>query len=318
MQFGLATQAALRKLLIFNCNMHTQPLPQNATLTNKWITLTECPRDAMQGWPTQISTSHKIIYLNALIAAQLDILDCGSFVSAKAIPQMADTAEVLKSIDTSNLNSKLLAIVANERGATEAAPFEMLSYLGFPFSIAPTFQLKNTNKTISQSLQTLEAIQTICVNNNKALVVYISMAFGNPYGDAYNYDVVINYLNKIIDLGVKDIRLADTVGLATEAQVKDLTQLAIKASANKAAIGLHLHGTAKNSSQKILAGLQAGCLRFDAAIGGFGGCPLAGTNLVGNIDTLLFLNLIEQENYYCQYHKTNLLKAKHIATEIFI
>lgn len=295
-----------------------QPLlPNNTTIPTR-LTLTECPRDAMQGWPNIITTANKVAYLNALIKSEIDIIDCGSFVSAKAIPQMADTAEVLNRIDTSYLKSGLLVIVANERGALQATQFKAITHIGFPFSISETFQLKNTNKTLAQSMELIIAIQKICIAANKKLVIYISMAFGNPYGNVYNHNILLYWLKKMEDEQVLDIRLSDTVGLATAQNVKNTTQQVINNYSNKTAIGLHLHGTKVNTVSKIMAGLQAGCLRFDAAIGGIGGCPLAGTSLVGNIDTQLFLNTITMQGYYCNYNKTNFNTALNMAKNIFI
>ncbi len=296
----------------------SSPIPNiNMSNSPKWIILTECPRDAMQGWSRQIPTAEKINYLNALLQTEIDILDCGSFVSPKAIPQMADTKAVLEKLDIENKRSKLLVIVANERGALEAVQHEKISYIGFPFSIAETFQQKNTNSTIEESVLLVARIQNLCIQHNKILVIYISMAFGNPYGNAWSETIVQQWVSKFCQMGITDIRLADTVGLATPEQVHSVTTLALQETNTKVNIGLHLHAEKANAMLKIKAGLAAGCIRFDTSIQGIGGCPLSGTDLIGNIDTQQFLDIMQQEKYHVHINKLAFQKASQIAIDLF-
>ncbi len=248
------------------------------------VALVECPRDAMQGWPHIIPTATKIAYLNALLRVGFDTLDFGSFVSPLAIPQMADTAEVLAGLRTDGTATRLLAIVANFRGAREAAAHESIKYIGFPFSVSETFQLRNTNKTIDGSFATVEEIQELCEKMEKELVVYLSMGFGNPYGDPWSEEMVFEWAEALSQLGVRTLSLADTVGLATPGQVFSLTDYLVRQLAGHN-IGVHLHSTPHHRMAKIDAALQAGCRRFDGALKGIGGCPMADDELVGNMDT---------------------------------
>ena len=225
------------------------------------IKLIECPRDAMQGWPHFIATEKKIGYINALLKVGFDTIDFGSFVSPKAIPQMADTREVIVNLEWGMSRTRLLAIVANLRGAAEAVVYDQIHFLGFPFSVSETFQQRNTNSTIEESLVRTEDIQELCVKNNKELVVYISMAFGNPYGDAWSEEIVFSWVNKMVELGVKTISLADTVGLASPEQVFSMTNYLVK-QLPEHEIGVHLHSTATNWQAKIEAAVSAGCKRF--------------------------------------------------------
>lgn len=283
----------------------------------KNIRLIECPRDAMQGWHSIISTEKKIEYLNCILKVGFDTIDFGSFVSAKAIPQMADTAEVASKLDLSASKSKLLAIVANERGATEACGFDNIHYLGFPFSISETFQLRNTNAGIMQSLQRVETIKELCVKNKKELVVYISMAFGNPYNDDYDETIVYKWVNEMVSLGIKTISLADTVGLASAEQVGSITKYLVS-SLPQTDIGVHLHSTALNWKAKAAAALEAGCTRFDGALKGIGGCPMAGDDLVGNMDTELMIPYFKEEGLLPALDMEALQKCSAMAAEIFI
>lgn len=246
------------------------------------VSLVECPRDAMQGWPVIIPTEKKIEYLNALLKVGFHTLDFGSFVSPKAIPQMADTAKVLEGLESST--TRLLAIIANFRGAEQAAQFDQVSYLGFPFSVSETFQLRNANKTVNGSLATVEEIQDLCVKRQKELVVYLSMGFGNPYGDPWSEEIVFEWAETISRLGVRILSIADTVGLATPEQVFSVTDYLVR-QLPECTIGVHLHSTHTHWQAKIDAALQAGCRRFDGALNGIGGCPMAGDHLVGNMDT---------------------------------
>lgn len=246
--------------------------------------LVECPRDAMQGWSNFIPTADKINYLNALLKVGFDVLDFGSFVSAKAIPQLADTKEVIPGLDMSSTKTKLLAIIANTRGAEDAVQYDEIAYLGFPFSISETFQLRNTNKTIAQSLTQVEEIQNLCVSKGKELVIYISMGFGNPYGDPYNADVAINWVGKLAALGIKTIAMADTVGVAQPDNISYIFNDLIP-EFKDINIGAHFHSAPDKWEEKMEAAYKAGCLRYDSALKGIGGCPMAEDKLVGNMAT---------------------------------
>lgn len=244
----------------------------------------ECPRDAMQGIKELIPTEVKAKYINTLLKVGFDTIDFGSFVSPKAIPQMHDTAAVLDQLDLSTSKSKLLAIIANTRGAEDACSFEQIRYLGFPFSISETFQQRNANSSIIESLVRVEEIQNLCIKHNKDLVVYISMAFGNPYGDEYNSEIVINWAKKLSYLGIKIIALSDTIGVSNKDNISHLFSTMIPEFKN-VEIGAHLHSTKESSLEKIEAAYKNGCQRFDVAIHGFGGCPMAKDDLTGNLAT---------------------------------
>ena len=256
---------------------------------NNKIHLVECPRDAMQGWKKIIPTDQKVEYINSLLKVGFDTIDFGSFVSPKAIPQMADTKDVISQLDIYNSSTKLLAIVANLRGAEEAAAYDEITYIGFPFSISETFQRRNANSSLNESLELVERINNICSARNKQAVIYISMAFGNPYNDKYNIDIVCAWVKKIADLNVKIISLADTVGLAEPSQITSALNL-LTPIYPEVSFGLHLHSTKANWRVKLDAGLKAGCTRFDGALRGIGGCPMANDELVGNMDTELMIN----------------------------
>jgi hydroxymethylglutaryl-CoA lyase len=254
----------------------------------------ECPRDAMQGMEQFIPTTEKIRYINQLLKVGFDTIDFGSFVSAKAIPQLRDTTEVLAGLDLSNTRSKLLAIVANTRGAQDAAQFAEIHYLGFPLSISETFQQRNTNKSIVEALNTLTEIQNICVSKSKKLVVYISMGFGNPYGDPYDVEVVGKFVEILTALDVSIVSLADTIGVSTPEQIQYLFK-SLSAAFPTIELGAHLHSTPQTAVEKIEAAYQAGCNRFDGAIKGFGGCPMAKDDLVGNLATEVILEYLQQQ-----------------------
>jgi len=289
-------------------NIHHSPLTTH---------LVECPRDAMQGWKNFIPTIKKIEYLNALLKVGFDTLDFGSFVSPKAIPQLADTKEVIGNLQLTNTTTKLLAIIANERGATDAVLYDEISYLGFPFSVSETFQQRNTNSSIEESLNRVEEIQNLCIKNKKDLVVYISMGFGNPYGDVYNEEIVFNWVDKLVAMDIKTISLADTVGIATPTQVQMVTKQLIQ-TLPQIQIGVHLHSTATNWKVKADAALEAGCLRFDGALKGIGGCPMADDELVGNMDTELMIPYFQQLNLLKPLDEDALQYASKLASEIFI
>ncbi|MGG9971719.1 hydroxymethylglutaryl-CoA lyase [Ferruginibacter sp. SUN002] len=281
------------------------------------IRLVECPRDAMQGWKTFIPTPKKIEYINALLKVGFDTIDFGSFVSPKAIPQMADTKDVIGKLQLTNSKSKLLAIVANERGAEEAVVYDEISYVGFPFSISETFQKRNTNSTIIESLGRVEAIQDLCIKNKKELVVYLSMGFGNPYGDIYNEDIVMQWTEKIIAMGIGIVSIADTVGIATSTQVYSLlSKLAPNFSNTQ--IGVHLHSTNLNWKAKVDAAVQAGCKRFDGALKGIGGCPMANDELVGNMDTELMVPYFKEKNLLNGLDMNALKESSNLASQIFV
>ena len=238
----------------------------------------------MQGWKTFIPTEKKIEYINSLLKVGFDTIDFGSFVSPKAIPQMSDTKEVLKGLKVESSKTKLLAIIANTRGAEEAVAYEQINFLGFPFSISPTFQQRNTNSTIEESLVRVDEIQNLCLQHNKQLVLYLSMAFGNPYGDEYSEEILLKWADEMVKREIKIISLADTVGVATPQQIS----IALNALVPKYAhiqFGVHLHSTEQNWKAKINAAYEAGCKRFDGALKGIGGCPMANDDLVGNMDT---------------------------------
>ena len=281
------------------------------------IKLVECPRDAMQGWKTIIPTEKKIAYLESLLKVGFHTLDCGSFVSAKAIPQMADTKEVIGNLDMKDTNTKLLCIVANERGAEEAIHFKNISYLGFPFSVSPTFQMRNTNSSMEESWQRVQQIQKLCMQHGKELVIYISMGFGNPYGDEYNESVVREWVDKMVDIGVQTISIADTVGLATSQQVGQILGELIPRY-KEAEIGVHLHSTPLNWQQKLDAAIAAGCLRFDGALKGIGGCPMANDELVGNMNTELMISYFQNKQLLPAINEKALEEALLIAADIFV
>jgi hydroxymethylglutaryl-CoA lyase len=258
------------------------------------LQLIECPRDAMQGIHTFIETEKKIAYINSLMKCGFDTLDFGSFVSPKAIPQLKDTAEVLEHLDLSSSNTQLLAIIANVRGAEDALNFEEIDYLGYPFSISETFQKRNTNATIQESLARVEEIQSLCVKKRKQLVVYISMAFGNPYGDPWNAEVVIEWTKRLSAMGIKIIALADTIGVSNKENITSLFSSVIPEFPHLT-IGAHLHTTPDTWKEKMEAAWNSGCRRFDSAIKGFGGCPMATDKLTGNMPTEKVLEFLAEK-----------------------
>lgn len=262
----------------------------------KKIKIIECPRDAMQGITGFIPTKKKIEYINALLHVGFDTIDFGSFVSPKAIPQMSDTPEVLKSIDLKGTSTKLLAIVANQRGAETAAESEKIAYIGYPFSISETFQLRNTNATITESLERVRDIINICTQNNKELVIYISMGFGNPYGDQWSVQICQKWVDILADLGVSIMALSDTIGVATPESIAYLFKHLIPPHP-EVEFGAHLHTQPHNWKPKIMAALESGCTRFDAAIGGYGGCPMAKDELTGNMATENILSVTNEMHF---------------------
>ncbi|MCA6373946.1 MAG: hydroxymethylglutaryl-CoA lyase [Cytophagales bacterium] len=254
----------------------------------------ECPRDAMQGLSVFIPTERKVAYLSQLLKIGFDTVDFGSFVSPKAIPQLRDTAEVLSKLDLTNTKSKLLAIVANTRGAREAAEYQSISYLGFPLSISETFQRRNTNKSIADALLTVQEIQEICIWKNKELVTYISMGFGNPYGDPYDTGIVEQFSELLNAMNVRIISLADTIGVSKPDQIQMLFGGLTK-KYPKIEFGVHLHSNPATAIEKIAAAYASGCQRFDGAIKGFGGCPMADDELIGNLATETILSFLDSK-----------------------
>lgn len=282
---------------------------------NTTVRLVECPRDAMQGWKTIIPTNIKVDYLSSLLRVGFDTIDCGSFVSPKAIPQMADTREVLNLLDKTG-PSKLLAIVANLRGAEEASSHEKIDVIGFPFSVSETFQQRNANSSISEAFEKLKQIREVSEKNKKELVVYLSMGFGNPYGDPWNKEILLEWADKIKALGVEIISLADTVGAATPEMILDLCPALIhEIGADK--FGLHLHSTPDSWHAKVQAAFEAGCTRFDGAILGVGGCPMASDDLTGNLDTLNLIGYFTSRNSLQRINHLMLKKCVDKAAEIF-
>jgi len=270
----------------------------------------------MQGLEKFIPTEDKIRYINQLLKVGFDTIDFGSFVSPKAIPQLRDTKEVLEQLDWKNSRSKLLAIVANTRGAEDAALHEGVTYLGFPLSISETFQQRNTNKSIAEALITIEAIQDICLRSNKKLVTYISMGFGNPYGDPYDVALVSQFVDIMVTLGSSVISLADTIGVSKPDTITNLFTSLSKQYPH-VEIGVHLHSNPVTAVEKIEAAIQAGCKRFDGAIRGFGGCPMAEDDLVGNLATETIVTCLEEKGVRVGLDRTALAEAMKMADEIF-
>jgi hydroxymethylglutaryl-CoA lyase len=280
------------------------------------IKLIECPRDAMQGIPEFIDTAIKAAYINQLLEVGFDTIDFGSFVSPKSIPQMRDTAEVLSLLDLHHSKSKLLAIVANVRGAEEALSFPEIDYLGFPLSLSETFQQRNTNASIAEALNSVEEIQNHCEISGKTLVTYLSMGFGNPYGDPYSPELVAEFAEKLEQLGVKIISLSDTIGVATPELITSLFDVNVS-SFPAIEFGAHLHSTKETIADKVLAGLKGGCMRFDGALKGYGGCPMAKDELVGNMATELMIETLEHAGGNLNLNKTELSEAMKLANYVF-
>jgi hydroxymethylglutaryl-CoA lyase len=255
----------------------------------------ECPRDAMQGLHDFIPTETKINYINQLLKVGFDTIDFGSFVSPKAIPQMRDTAEVLSALDLSSTKSKLLAIIANVRGAKDASQFDEINYLGYPLSLSETFQQRNTNRTVDDAFNDLSEIQELADDYEKTLVVYLSMGFGNPYGDPYEMDYVGEFVDRLDSMEVSIISLADTIGVSNPQNITTLFETIIPKFPH-IEIGAHLHTTPETTIEKIEAAYQAGCRRIDGAIMGFGGCPMATDDLTGNMATERILDYLKSEN----------------------
>ncbi len=280
------------------------------------VKLIECPRDAMQGIKTFIPTEVKVNYLQALLRVGFDTLDFGSFVSPKAIPQMQDTAEVLSRLDLSQTRSKLLAIIANTQGAMNAAGHQEIQYLGFPFSISENFQMRNTHKTISESLVTLQEILEIAQGSNKEVVAYLSMGFGNPYGDPWNVEIVGEWTERLAQMGVTILSLSDTIGSSTPEVIEYLFSNLIPKYPN-VEFGAHLHTTPDKWFEKVDAAYKAGCRRFDGAIQGFGGCPMAKDDLTGNMPTEKMLSYFTAVKAHTGLSPMSFESAYNVASRVF-
>lgn len=283
------------------------------------IKLIECPRDAMQGWPRLISTEEKVTYLNSLLEVGFDTLDFGSFVSPKAIPQMADTKDVIPLLKLNNTKTKLLAIIANERGAQDAVQYDEIKYLGFPFSISETFQQKNANSSLADALLRVEEIQKLCQQRNKELVLYISMAFGNPYGDDYNAEVALTWVEKLAQLGIKIFAMSDTVGVSNPDNISYIfSNLEHEFKNTSIEFGAHFHSTPETRIEKITSAIENNCFRFDSSLKGIGGCPMAQNDLVGNMDTEDLVQYLIENNYPIDLNMDALIKSAVLAKKLFI
>lgn len=270
----------------------------------------------MQGISTFIPSEQKVAYINQLLKVGFDTIDFGSFVSAKAIPQMRDTKEVLAGLELEDTETSLLAIIANSRGALEALTYPEIDFLGFPMSISETFQQRNTNKSISESLEHLVQIQDACTKYSKTLVAYISMGFGNPYGDPYDPEIVANFIDILLSLDIKIISIADTVGMAEPDDVGSL-YTSLSKQFPDVELGVHLHATSDLAAAKVASAIQAGCERIDGALLGYGGCPMAKDELVGNIDTLVIRDALEQVSVHHNLNLKELEIARQLALAIF-
>jgi hydroxymethylglutaryl-CoA lyase len=279
------------------------------------IKIIECPRDAMQGIQRFIPTNRKAYYINQLLQVGFDTIDFGSFVSPKAIPQMRDSGQVLEQLDLSKSATKLLAIVANKRGATDAVQYEQIDYLGYPFSVSETFQIRNTNATIDESLGRVKSIQEICVRHHKKLVVYLSMGFGNPYGDPWNVEIVQKWVDIIADMHIKTIALSDTIGVSTPESIEYLFSNLIPPYPD-VEFGAHLHTTPQTWEEKIVAAVESGCKRFDTAIRGYGGCPMARDELTGNMPTENVVDYFAQQSILGDFNHHAFHNAMHTALDI--
>lgn len=270
----------------------------------------------MQGLARFIPTDIKAAYINLLLQAGFDTIDFGSFVSPKAIPQLQDTAAVLQKLDLENTRSKLLAIIANYRGAEDAVQHDGITYLGFPFSISGTFQQRNTNTSVNEAFEIVTRIKSLCDTRNKELLVYLSMGFGNPYGDEWNNELVLQWAGKLVNEGIRSIALADTIGIATPAQISSLYPLLVNEFPD-ASVGIHLHSTPDTWHQKVEAAYQSGCRHFDTALKGYGGCPMAKDELTGNIATENMIGYLQSQNIDTGLDLEKLLEAMNYASNIF-
>jgi hydroxymethylglutaryl-CoA lyase len=283
----------------------------------KDLKIIECPRDAMQGIIEFIPTDQKAYYINQLLQCGFDTIDFGSFVSPKAIPQMRDTADVLSKLDLSDSDSKLLAIIANERGAEEACSFPEIHYLGYPFSVSEEFQKRNTNSTIEETLKRVELIQNKTVLSGKKLVIYLSMGFGNPYGEYWSPDIVLKWTERLVSLfGIEIISISDTIGSAKKEDISFLFKTLIP-ELPQIEFGAHMHVRPENAKEIIDIAYQAGCRRFDSAIRGFGGCPMAKDELTGNMPTEIMLDYFNENSINTSIEFSAFNKAMQVSTSIF-
>jgi len=281
------------------------------------IQVIECPRDAMQGVKEFIPTEKKAEYINMLLKVGFHTIDFGSFVSPKAIPQMRDTADVLSKLNLDTTASKLLAIVANQRGAEQASSFDEIEFLGYPFSVSEIFQQRNTNRSIEDSLVLVDEIQNLCVTKNKSLVVYLSMAFGNPYEEKWDVDLVVKWSRVLAQMGVRVLALSDTIGVSTEKTITPLFSGLIE-ELPEVIFGAHLHTTPQTWKEKVLAAYNAGCVRFDTAIQGFGGCPMAKDDLTGNMPTEKVLSFLNEQKEDANLNALAFESAYNKAREVFL
>ncbi len=280
------------------------------------LKIVECPRDAMQGLHQFVPTELKAKYINSLLKVGFDTIDFGSFVSPKAIPQMRDTGELLSLLDVSESKTKLLAIVANKRGAMDALQFEQVSYLGYPFSVSETFQLRNTNATIEESLSRVAEIQELCFAYNRRLVVYLSMGFGNPYGDPWNVEIVQSWVDHLAELDIKIMALSDTIGVSNPENIEYLFSNLIPPYPD-VEFGAHLHTQSHNWREKIEAAYTSGCRRFDSAMKGYGGCPMAKDELTGNMPTENMVSYFDENNIFTGLNQEAFVEAMAIVPEVF-
>ena len=284
-------------------------------MAKEHIYIIECPRDAMQGIKQFIPTEMKIRYINSLMSVGFHTIDFGSFVSPKAIPQMKDTSLVIDGIDT-KYNTNLLAIVANKRGADDALCFEKITHLGYPFSISEIFQNRNTNRSIEDSKFVLDYLINKCQKKSKSLVVYLSMAFGNPYGEPWDIDIVMNYISFLIGIGVKIISLSDTIGIATDDNIGMIFKI-LTNQYSDVEFGAHLHVLPSEGLSKINSAFENGCRRFDGVIKGFGGCPMASEKLMGNLPTEKIINFIESKKLVTSINPLNFESAYNFSKKVF-
>jgi len=280
------------------------------------IKIIDCPRDAMQGLKEFIPTKDKIEYLNQLLKVGFDTLDFGSFVSPKAIPQLKDTAKVVEKLNLENSSTKLLSIIVNERGARDASEFDKITYLGYPFSISNTFQIKNTNTSIIDSIKKINKIQNIATNKKKKLVVYIAMGFGNPYLDEWNISIVYEYVKVLYDMGIKTIIFSDTVGISTKSTIKSVFN-DVMPEFPAIEFGAHFHTDLRTWKEKIETAYDYGCKRFDGALKGFGGCPMSGYGLVGNMPTENIIDFLKEKDERLGVNEKELLKSMEMASTFF-
>ncbi|MGB0524905.1 MAG: hydroxymethylglutaryl-CoA lyase [Flammeovirgaceae bacterium] len=280
------------------------------------LKIIECPRDAMQGLHEFIPTEQKINYINSLLKVGFDTIDFGSFVSPKAIPQMRDTHEVLANLELAESKSKLLAIVANQRGVDDALKYEVIQYLGFPLSISETFQQRNTRKSIEEALKNVATFHEQCEAQGKTLVTYISMGFGNPYDEPYSSEIVMEFVNKLVTIGVNIISLADTIG-SSEPELIDSLFSAVIPAFPQIEFGAHFHSTPEKAAEKIRAAYHAGCRRFDGAMGGMGGCPMAKDDLTGNLATETMIQVFQEEQAPFELDLAAFAAASQLKLQIF-